>query len=91
VENVTGNAPRSDGTAGPDRFDRPHSGEIALSGRSLLALQLLSRGYTPTQVARFLETEPADVVDSLNEAAAQLGAGDWHGAVLEAQRRGLLV
>jgi DNA-binding NarL/FixJ family response regulator len=64
--------------------------EPPLSGRQLLVLQLLSRGYTPGQIASLAELALDDVLVALTEACTRLGVTDWRAAVAAARARDLL-
>jgi hypothetical protein len=65
--------------------------ERRLTGRQLLALQLLSRGYTPGEIASFTATTVSGVLLALDEAGASLGVTDWRAAVSVARARGLVL
>jgi DNA-binding NarL/FixJ family response regulator len=65
------------------------AGEL-LTGRELVALQLVARGYTHRQVAVLLRSTPAEMTFLLEQAAGRLKAADVTEAVAAATRRGLL-
>ncbi len=76
----------------PDHPPEPRDGAAALlSGRQLLVLQLLARGYTPGQIAALAGLAVPDVLAALEATYAALGAHDWCGAVAEERRRALIV
>ena len=70
---------------GPDR-----PGARRLTGRELLALQLLARGYAVRQVAALRGQPETDVFVALRSASASLGAATVPEAIAEAKRRGLI-
>ena len=61
-----------------------------LTGRELLVLQLLARGYSPRQVALLTSTDARAVSDALAGAVRALRASDVAEAVAVARERGLI-
>ncbi|HEV2124697.1 MAG TPA: LuxR C-terminal-related transcriptional regulator [Chloroflexota bacterium] len=61
-----------------------------LTTRELLALQLVARGYTTTQIARMLDTTASAVDRAIEQAANRVGAAHRAEAVALAIRRGLI-
>ncbi|HEV2124694.1 MAG TPA: response regulator transcription factor [Chloroflexota bacterium] len=68
----------------------PSAPDEHLTDRELLALQLVSRGYTSKQIAPLLDTTAKAVDLTLNRAAKRLGARHRPEAVAMALRQGLI-
>ena len=64
---------------------------VMLTGRELLVLQLLARGYTPGQIALFTGSDDRAVSDALAGAVWALDAADAIQAVVVARSRGLIL
>ena len=62
-----------------------------LTGRELLSLQLLARGYTPGQVALLTGTDDRAVSDALAGAVSALNANDVTHAVAIARHQKLIL
>ena len=62
-----------------------------LASRQLLVLQLLAKGYPPTQIAGLLTVNTAAVLTVLSDAAAALGVTESWQAVDAALARGLIL
>ena len=67
------------------------AGTARLDSRSLVILQLTARGHAVARIAQ-LRGEPLEhVIDSLQDTLDALETTTVRGAVLEAQRRGLII
>jgi DNA-binding NarL/FixJ family response regulator len=64
---------------------------VALTGRELLVLQLLARGYTRDQIAALLAVPSGEVERSGLAAHHAFGVASAAETVLAALRRGLIV
>ena len=78
--------------AAPDPAPPEQADAARLTGRELLALQLLARGYSLRQLRTLLAAGRAGDAAALLQCAAEgLGVRTVPAAVAEAQRRGLIV
>ena len=94
-------APRTGGPEGIVPMATPHTGPpphamdpdawSRLTGRELLLLQLLARGYSLAQCAQLLEVPGTEALAAARNAARKLGVRDATAAVFEVCLRGLLV
>ncbi|HEV2125044.1 MAG TPA: LuxR C-terminal-related transcriptional regulator [Chloroflexota bacterium] len=66
-------------------------GGSRVPGEELAALQLLARGYSAEQIARLLQTTPAEVRTRLDRVMLRLGAHSHQHAVAIALRLDLIV
>ena len=66
-------------------------GDNRVPSEELAALQLLARGYTVAQIARLLQTTPAEVRARLDRVMLRLGAASRQHAVAIALRLALIV
>ncbi|HEV2125606.1 MAG TPA: LuxR C-terminal-related transcriptional regulator [Chloroflexota bacterium] len=66
-------------------------GDSRVPSEELAALQLLARGYTIEQIARLLQTTPAEVQAHLDRLMLRLDAHSRQRAVAIALRLGLIV
>jgi DNA-binding CsgD family transcriptional regulator len=62
-----------------------------LSGRELVVLQLLSRGYTTDQVAALRDEDAGDALTDLHGALVSLGVATVTEAIAHARARGLIL
>src|SRR5688572_11736521 len=85
---------------GDDNSPPDYSGDAAasggggaprLTGRELLLLLLLRRGYSETQIARFLAVDATSIYLEIDHVVLKVRAADRAGAIAWAVGRGLIV
>lgn len=87
----TGNLGRNgDGDGGGSGRRDPRGPRGALSGRDLLILQLLARGYTGDQLARLYGADALELLWDSQRVLTVLGAPTVRDGVAEARRLGLI-
>jgi CheY-like chemotaxis protein len=79
------------GPVGPETGRVAMAAPTRLSGRELVALQLLARGYRPDQIARLHRVVLLDELWDLQRVLAALDASTVGEAVAKAKGRGLIV
>jgi DNA-binding NarL/FixJ family response regulator len=78
------------GRSGHPDGDAPDDRVQGLTGRELLVLQLVARGYSREQVADLIDGDEGDVMDALACAVWALGAADATEAIAVGRARNLI-